>query len=56
MVPFYLKVVSFLCLNMGMPKTINFPFGTNGKLTVLGVSVFRHMVLEYILLQMVLEQ
>ena len=26
------------CLSIGTPETINFPFGTNGKLMVLGVS------------------
>ena len=25
--------------NIGTPKTINFPFGTNGKLMVLGVPI-----------------
>ena len=28
-----------MCLNVGTPETINFPFGTNGKLMVLGVPV-----------------
>ena len=28
--------------NIGMPKIINFPFGTNGKLTVLGVPILKH--------------
>ena len=31
-----------MCLNIGTPKIINFPFGTNGKLMVLGVPVFKH--------------
>ena len=30
---------ALLCLNIGTPKTINFPFGTNGKLMVLGVPI-----------------
>ena len=28
-----------MCSNIGAPKTINFPFGTNGKLMVLGVLI-----------------
>ena len=28
-----------MCLNIGTHKTINFPFGTNGKLMVLGVPI-----------------
>ena len=28
-----------MCLNIGTPKKINFPFGTNGKLMVLGVPI-----------------
>ena len=28
--------------NIGTPKIINFPFGTNGKLMVLGVPIFKH--------------
>ena len=31
---------TLMCLNIGTTKTINFPFGTNGKLTVLGVPYF----------------
>ena len=32
----------FLNTCTGTPKTINFPFGTNGKLMVLGVAKFKH--------------
>ena len=32
-----------MCLNIGTPKTINFPFGTNGNLTVLGVPILKHI-------------
>ena len=33
--------------NIGTPKIINFPFGINGKLMVLGVPIFKHFrVLE----------
>ena len=35
-----------MCLNIGTPKIINFPFGTNGKLMVLGVPVFKHLGLK----------
>ena len=31
-----------MCLKTGTPKIINFPFGTNGKLMVLGVPIFKH--------------
>ena len=31
------------CLSIWTPKTINFLFGTNGKLMVLGVPVFEHI-------------
>ena len=31
-----------MCSNIGTPKIINFPFGTNGKLMVLGVPIFKH--------------
>ena len=30
-------------LNIGTPKTINFPFGTNGKLMALGVPILKHI-------------
>ena len=30
-----------MCLNIGTPKTHHFPFGTNGKVVVLGVRHFR---------------
>ena len=39
-----------MCSNIGTSKTINFPFGTNGKLMVLGVPIlklFRVSVLQY---------
>ena len=31
-----------MCQNTGAPKNINFPFGTNGKLMVLGVPILMH--------------
>ena len=38
-----------VCLNTGIPETINFPFGTNGKLMVLGAPIFKHFrVLAYL--------
>ena len=30
-------------LSIGTPETINFPFGTNGKLMVLGIPIFKHI-------------
>ena len=35
-----------MSLNIGTPKTINFPFGTNGKLIVLGVPVLKHIMVD----------
>ena len=32
-----------MCLSIGTPKIINFPFGTNGKLSILGVPIFKHI-------------
>ena len=32
-----------MCLNFGHLKIINFPFGTNGKLIVLGVPILKHI-------------
>ena len=31
------------CPSIGTPKTINFPFVPNGKLIILGVSIFKHI-------------
>ena len=33
------------CLNIGTPKTINFPFVPNGKLMILGVPIFKHIII-----------
>ena len=33
-------------LSIGTPKTINFPFVPNGKLMVLGVPVFEHIIVR----------
>ena len=33
---------STVCLNIGTPKNINFPFETNGKLMILGVPILKH--------------
>ena len=30
-------------LNFGTPKIMNFPFGTNGKLIILGVPILKHI-------------
>ena len=34
------------CLSIGTPKTINFPFVPNGKLMVLGVPIFEHIIIR----------
>ena len=31
-----------MCFNIGTPKIINLPFGTNGKLMVSNVPIFKH--------------
>ena len=31
-----------MCLNIGTPKNINFPFETNGKFMILGVPILKH--------------
>ena len=31
-----------MCSNLGTPKTHRFPFGTNGKVVVLGVPILKH--------------
>ena len=36
-----MKFTSEMCLNFGTPKIINFPFETNGKFMVLGVSTLK---------------
>ena len=33
-----------MCLNFGTPKTINFPFGTNGKFMVLDVPILKQNI------------
>ena len=32
-----------MCPDFGTPKTINFPFGTNGKFIILGVPILKHI-------------
>ena len=36
-----------MCSNIGTTKTINFPFGTNGKLMVLDVHILKHFRVLY---------
>ena len=38
----HIKIPIFL--NFGTPKMINFPFGTNGKLIILGVPILERIV------------
>ena len=35
----FLDELTLLCLDIGTAKAVNFPFGTNGKLMVLGVPI-----------------
>ena len=39
-----------MCSNTEPSKIINFPFGTNGKLMVLGASMLKHIMVAYALL------
>ena len=39
------------CISIGTPKTINFPFVQNGKLTVLGVPIFEHLIIRLLCAQ-----
>ena len=40
-----------MCLNIGTHKTINFPFGTNGKLMVLSVPILEHLRVSVVILK-----
>ena len=31
--------ITLMCLNVGTPKAINFSFGTNGKLMIIGIPI-----------------
>ena len=44
------------CVSIGTPKTINFPFGTNGKLMILGVPIFKHIVFFSIIVKHLISQ
>ena len=37
-----LKHCTLMCLNIGTSETTDFPFGTHGKLSVLGVPTLKH--------------
>ena len=39
-------LVTIMCLSIGTPKIINFPFVPNGKLNILGVPNFGHITAE----------
>ena len=38
--------ITLKCLNIGTPKTFNFPFVPKGKLMVLGVPIFENIVIR----------
>ena len=42
-------VYTLMWLNSGTPKIINFPFGTNGKLMVLGVPIHKQHITVHML-------
>ena len=37
-----------MCSNIGTPNNNHFPFGTNGKVVVLGVPILKHIRVIYI--------
>ena len=37
-----------MCPNFEIPKTINFPFGTNRKFIILGVSILMHITVMFL--------
>ena len=45
-----LSGITLMCLNIGTPQNVNFPFGTNGKLMVLGVPILKHFKVHKICL------
>ena len=40
-----LKCITLMCLNFGICNIINFLFGTNEKLIILGVPIFMYIIL-----------
>ena len=38
-----------MCLNIGTPKNYHFPFGINGKVVVLSVSILKHVSVWHLL-------
>ena len=38
-----------MCLNIGAPNNHHFPFGTNGKVEVLGFPILKHFRVPYLL-------
>ena len=40
---------TLICLNIGTSKNVNFPFGTNGKLMVLGVPILKRFRVYFVL-------
>ena len=39
-------LITLKCLSIRTPETINFPFVPNGKLMVLGVPIFEHIIIR----------
>ena len=37
-----------MCLNIGTPTNHRFPFGTNGKVVVLGVPILKHFRVDFL--------
>ena len=43
---FLISYNTLKCLSIGTPKIINFPFVSNGKLMILGVPIFKQIIMR----------
>ena len=44
----YSLIYIIMCLNIGTPNNHHFPFGTNGKVVVLGVPILKHFMVIFV--------
>ena len=42
----YFTHITLKCLSIGTPKIINFPFVSNGKLMILGVPIYKQIIMR----------
>ena len=43
----YRMIHTLMCLSIGTPKILNFPFVPNGKLSILGVPILKHITVYF---------